>query len=105
MIVDVAFDDGSISICKLLEDMGNEYLVDEFICKRNGTCMFSGKPQTVSKESVCGYYDVTEIEYTGLYRKVSENAYEPIYDSDEDYEVSSESESESLSDISLEDEE
>jgi len=105
MIVDIAFEDGSISICKLLEDLGDEYLVDEFICKRDGTCRFSGKLQTVSKESVCGHYDVTEIEETGLYRKIGENDYEPIYDSDEDYEVSSESDSESLSDISLEDEE
>lgn len=105
MIIDVAFDDGSISMCKLLEDLGDTYLVDEFICKRDGTCRFSGKPQTVSKECVCGHYDVTEIEETGLYRKIGENDYEPIYDSDEDYEVSSESDSESLSDISLEDEE
>ena len=46
---------------------------------------------------------MTDVEDTGLYRKVAEGIYEPIYDSDEDYEMSTDEESDS--DISLDDEE
>jgi len=106
MIVDVSFEDGSISICKILEELNeNEYLVDEFICKRDGTCYFSGFTQSVPKECVSGYYDVVNIEDTGLYTKIGDNLYEPVDTSDEDYEESSEEESESESDISLDEEE
>ena len=104
-IVDVTFDDGSISICRILEDLNDdEYLIEEFICKRNGTCKYSGITQVVCKDSVCGYYDVENIEDTGLYRKISDNLYEVVDESDEDHEESSEEE-ESDSDISLDDEE
>ena len=104
MIVDVAFEDGSVSMCRVLQELNDyEYLIEEFVCLRNGTCKFSGETQTVSKDAVCGYYDVVNVEDTGLYRKVSEGIYEPIYDSDEDYEMSSDEESDS--DISLDDEE
>jgi hypothetical protein len=103
MIVDVAFEDGSVSMCRVLQELNDyEYLVEEFVCRRNGTCKFSGETQSISKDAVCGYYDVMNVEDTGLYRKVSEGVYEPIYDSDEDYEMSSDEESES--DISLDDE-
>ena len=104
MIVDVAFEDGSVSMCRVLQELNDyEYLVEEFVCRRNGTCKFSGETQTISKDAVCGYYDVMNVEDTGLYKKVSEGVYESIYDSDEDYEMSSDEESES--DISLDDEE
>lgn len=104
MIVDVAFEDGSVSMCRVLQELNDyEYLVEEFVCRRNGTCKFSGETQSISKDAVCGYYDVMNVEDTGLYKKVSEGVYEPIYDSDEDYEMSSDEESES--DISLDDEE
>src|SRR5210317_365552 len=104
MIVDVAFEDGSVSMCRVLQELNDyEYLVEEFVCRRNGTCKFSEETQTISKDAVCGYYDVMNVEDTGLYKKVAEGVYEPIYDSDEDYEMSSDEESES--DISLDDEE
>jgi hypothetical protein len=54
---------------------------------------------------VCGFYDVTKLEDTKLFRCISKNVYESIYDSDEDYEMSSEDESDSDSDISLDEEE
>jgi hypothetical protein len=104
MIVDVAFEDGSISLCRVVQEINDhEYLVEEFVCRRDGTCKFSGHTQAISKDAVCGYYDVTNVEDTGLYRKVADGIYEPIYDSDEDYEMSSDDESDS--DISLDDEE
>ena len=65
--------------------------------------MYKRQVQAISKDAVCGYYDVTDVEDTGLYRKVAEGIYEPIYDSDEDYEMSTDEESDS--DISLDDEE
>ena len=104
MIVDVAFEDGSVSLCRIEHELNaNEYLVREFVCHRDGTCKFNGETQPISKDSVCGYYDVTDVEDTGLYRKAAEGIYEPIYDSDEDYEMSTDEESDS--DVSLDDEE
>tara|TARA_B100001996_G_C18211373_1_gene420040 strand:+ start:135 stop:449 length:315 start_codon:yes stop_codon:yes gene_type:complete len=104
MIVDVAFEDGSVSLCRVLHSLNElEYLVEEFVCYRDGTCKFNGETQSISREAVCGYYDVTDVEDTGLYRKVTDGIYEPIYDSDEDYEMSSDEESDS--DISLDEEE
>lgn len=104
MIVDIEFEDGSISMCRVIEEVNEtDYLIEEFVCTRSGDCKFSGETQIVPKESICGYYDVTNVEDTGLYRKVSDNLYEIIDDSDEDYEVSSEEESDS--DVSLDDEE
>ena len=104
-IVDVQFEDGTVSICQILDQVGSEYIVSELICKRDGTCKFSANTCQIAKDTVCGFYDVTKLENTNLFRRVSENVYETIYDSDEDYEVSSEDETDSESDISLDDEE
>ena len=39
MIVDVAFEDGSVSLCRIEHELNAcEYLVREFVCHRNGTC-------------------------------------------------------------------
>ena len=104
MIVDVAFEDGSVSLCRIEHELNAcEYLVREFVCHRNGTCKFNGEVQAISKDAGCVYYDVSDVEDTGLYRKVADGIYEPIYDSDEDYEMSTDEESDS--DISLDDEE
>lgn len=105
MIVDIEFDDGSISMCRVLEELNDtEYLIEEFVCTRSGDCKFSGHTEIVSKDSICGYYDVSDVEDTGLYIKIGDNLYEPVDDSDEDYEISSDEE-ESDSDVSLDDEE
>ena len=93
-IVDVQFEDGTISICQIIQQTGDEYIVSELICKRDGMCAFS--------VNTCL---VTKLEDTKLFRRISKNVYESIYDSDEDYEMSSEDESDSDSDISLDEEE
>src|SRR6056300_1612611 len=88
MIVDVAFEDGSVSMCRVLQELNDyEYLVEEFVCRRNGTCKFSGETQSISKDAVCGYYDVMNIEDTGLYKKVSGGVYEPIYPHTASFEI------------------
>ena len=104
-IVDVQFEDGTISICQIIQQTGDEYIVSELICKRDGMCAFSNNICSVTKDVVCGFYDVTKLEDTKLFRRISKNIYESIYDSDEDYEMSSEDESDSDSDISLDEEE
>jgi hypothetical protein len=104
-IVDVQFEDGTISICRIIQQTGDEYIVSELICKRHGMCTFSNNTCSVTKDAVCGFYDVTKLEDTKLFRCISKNVYESIYDSDEDYEMSSEDESDSDSDISLDEEE
>lgn len=104
-IVDVQFEDGTISICQIIQQTVDEYIVSELICKRDGMCAFSVNTCSVTKDAVCGFYDVTKLEDTKLFRRISKNVYESIYDSDEDYEMSSEDESDSDSDISLDEEE
>ena len=38
MIVDIAFEDGSVSLCRIEHELNaSEYLVREFVCHRNGT--------------------------------------------------------------------
>jgi hypothetical protein len=104
-IVDVQFEDGTVSICQIIDQVGSDYIVSELICKRDGTCKFSDDTCPVAKDAVCGFYDVTKLEDTELFRRVSGNVYETIYDSDEDYEASTDEDIESESDISLDDDE
>lgn len=104
-IVDVNFDDGVVSICKIKEDTGDYYVINELIYMGNGLYTFKLQDDTILKSSVNGFYDVDDIELTGMYTRVSDNVYERVDESDEDYEVSSEDYSDTESDVSLEDEE
>ena len=66
-IVDVQFEDGTISICQIIQQTGDEYIVSELICKRDGMCTFSNNTCSVTKDAVCGFYDVTKLEDTKLF--------------------------------------
>ena len=96
MIVDVQIDDDTISIAKLVSPTSVRFLEE----KSKNFYMF-GEPEKIPQGSVCGYYDVEELEDTGLYTKTG-NGYEPM-DSDSEYEPS-ESSCESESDVSVIDE-
>lgn len=104
-LIDVNFDDGVVSICKVIKDMGEHYIVNELVYMGDGLYTFKSQEDTILKSSVNGFYDVDDIELTGMYVRVSDNVYERVDESDEDYEVSSEDYSDTESDISLEDEE
>lgn len=101
-IVDVEFEDGSVSMCKIIKETQTEYLISELEYVGNEKFKFSDITTLIPKEAVSGFYDVTSLDETGLYVKVSDDMYESVSDSDSDYEVSSEEESET--DISLCDE-
>ena len=101
-IVDVQFEDGTISICKIINESQIEYLISELQYIGNEKFKFSTETIWIPKEAVSGFYDVTSLDETGLYVKVSDDVYESVSESDSDYEVSSEEDSET--DISLCDE-
>ena len=93
-IVDVEYEDGDVDICWIIEDHITECVVEalEYDLSRN-MYTFCGMTTIISKESISGFYDVTELEDTGLYRLT-----------DSDYDYSSADEVSSESDISLCDE-
>ena len=104
-IVDVTFEDNLVSICQIIRETDDDYVVSELVYKSYGTYAFSNDYQTIPKNSVSGFYDTTSLEDTGLYSKIKDGLYEEVDSSDEDYEESSEDEYSSDSDISLDDEE
>jgi hypothetical protein len=104
-IVDVEFEDGSVCICQVKGETENGYLISELVYTGSGNYEFSTEFQIIEKESVSGFYDVTDLEDTGLYIRIRDGVYEQVDSSDEDYEASTEDEESSESDISLDDEE
>ena len=100
MIVDVQCEDDTVQIAKIQREEHDIYVVSFLKKKNNGLYNFSSNCEAVPKDSIAGFYDVTELQDTELYVKV-EGGYELIDDSeDEDfvYSESEESESESLVD-------
>lgn len=105
-IVDVEYEDGDVDICRIIEDHITECVVEalEYDLSRN-MYTFCGMTTIIPKESISGFYDVTELEDTGLYRLTDDGCYyERLDDSDSDYDFSSGDEVSSESDISLCDE-
>lgn len=102
-LVDVQFDDDITRICRIKGERDDEYVVSELVYKSCGVYDFSEEELLIPKDSVCGFYDTTELEDTGLFIKTPGGFYEPVDDSDYEYEMSSEEE-DSESDISLDDE-
>ncbi|AFC34929.1 hypothetical protein OtV6_021c [Ostreococcus tauri virus RT-2011] len=106
MIVDVKCEDDTIQIAKIIREDGDTYDVNFLEPKRQGVYDFSSNVETIPKDTVSGFYDVNNLEDTGLYYR-SGNGYELVDDSeDEDYTCSDSEESESdEDDESLVDEE
>lgn len=98
MIVDVVIEDGSISIADLITENTVRFLVET----KHNVFQFEDEIHTIPPESVCGYYDVDNLEDSGLFVK-TDAGYEPV-NSDDEYEPS-DSDEETDSDVSLEDEE
>ena len=103
MIVDIQFEDDTVQIARIIHEHSDMYAVN-FLEKENNVYNFSLDTELVPKDAISGFYDVENLEETGLYVKVP-SGYDLVDDSeDEDYVCSDEDESESESDISLEDE-
>jgi len=96
MIVDIQFEDETVQIARIIHEHGDMYAVN-FLEKENNVYNFSLETELVPKDAVSGFYDVENLEETGIYVKVS-GGYDLVDDSeDEDYVYSDESESDSES--------
>ena len=95
MIVDVTCEDDTIQIARIIHEHSDMYAINFLELKKPGVYDFSKDTELVPKDSVSGFYDVNNLEDTGLYYK-SGNGYELVDDSeDEDYTCSDSEESES----------
>uniref|UniRef100_A0AB38ZMF3 Uncharacterized protein n=1 Tax=Mantoniella tinhauana virus 1 TaxID=3111543 RepID=A0AB38ZMF3_9VIRU len=102
MIIDVECEDGTTQIARTVLENQDSYIVQFLEKNKYNFYDFIEESETIPKDSVSGYYDVDNLEDTNLYVKVP-NGYELIDDSeDEDYECTTDEETE---DESLVDEE
>ena len=105
-IIDVDFDDGFKSIAKIVKDGQSEYEVALLEYYGDGEWDFdTEEPILITKDSVSGFYDTTDLENTGLYEKLNNGMYVEVDESDFEYELASSEDDESESDVSLDDEE
>ena len=104
MIVDVKCDDDTTHIARVVGENENEYTVNFLERVHSSVFSFSQNVESVSKESISGFYDVENLEKTGLY-VYTQRGYEIIDDSeDEDFTCSGSETDESEDDVSLVDE-
>jgi hypothetical protein len=104
-IIDVEYEDGIISIAKIIKGHGSEYDIATLRYYGDDEWNFDMEElETISKDSVSGFYDTTKLENTGLYEKLINGMYVEVDESDFEYEVASSEDDESESDISLDDE-
>ena len=105
-IIDVDFEDGFKSIAKIIKDDQGEYEVALLEYYGDGEWDFdTEEPILITKDSVSGFYDTTDLENTGLYEKLKNGMYVEVDESDFEYELASSEDDESESDVSLDDEE
>ena len=105
-IIDVDFEDGFKSIAKIIKDGQSEYEVALLEYYGDGEWDFdTEEPILITKDSVSGFYDTTDLENTGLYEKLKNGMYVEVDESDFEYELDSSEDDESESDVSLDDEE
>ena len=101
-IIDVDFDDGFKSIAKIVKDSYSEYEVALLEYYGDGEWDFdTEEPILITKDSVSGFYDTTDLESTGLYEKLKNGMYTEVDESDFEYELASSEDDESESDVSL----
>ncbi len=104
MIVDVNCDDNTTQIARVVQESEHNYAVNFLERVHSSVFNFSQNVESVSKESVSSFYDVENLEKTGLYVH-TQRGYEIIDDSeDEDFTCSGSETDESEDDVSLVDE-
>ena len=105
MIIDVECENGTTQIARTVLENQDSYIVNFLEKNIQNFYDFIDAHEEISKESISGFYDVENLEETGLFVKVP-RGYELIDDSeDEDFEYSTSDEDESDDDVSLVDEE
>ena len=104
MIVDVKCDDDTTQIARVVQESEHNYAVNFLERVHSSVFNFSQNVESVSKESISGFYDVENLEKTGLY-VYTQRGYEISDDSeDEDFTCSGSETDESEDDVSLVDE-
>ena len=104
MIVDVKCDDDTTQIARVVQESEHNYAVNFLERVHSSVFNFSQNVESVSKESVSGFYDVDNLEKTGLYVH-TQRGYEIIDDSeDEEFTCRGSETDESEDDVSLVDE-
>lgn len=103
MLVDVLLSDNVISIARIVEDLGSTLRVQLLSKHHGGIHIFDEEVEDVPTESICGYYDTDDLENTGVFKR-TRFGYEEVSSSDSEYEPIDSDESESESDVSLDDE-
>ena len=83
MIVDVRCDDDTTQIARIVQESEHNYAVNFLERVHSSVFNFSQNVESVSKESVSGFYDVENLEKTGLYVH-TQRGYEIIDDSEDD---------------------
>lgn len=104
MLVDVLLTSDIVSVARVVEDRGQTLKVKLLSRHHDGLYIFDEEIEEVPVESICGYYDTDDLEATGAFKR-TRFGYEEISSSDSEYEPSVSDESESESDVSLDDEE
>lgn len=105
MIVDIKCDDDTTQIARIVQESWDAFSINFLERIHSDVYNFSKTIETVSKDSIAGFYDVEELDKTGLYVKTP-RGYEIIDDSeDEDFTCSESDEVETEDDVSLVDEE
>ena len=104
MIVDVRCEDDTVQIARIVHEHAGMQAVNFLEEKKRGVYDFSSVTELVCKEAISGFYDVDNLEKTGLYVH-TQRGYEIIDDSeDEDFTCSGSETDESEDDVSLVDE-
>lgn len=104
MIVDVQCDDHSVQIAQLLNDLGDSCEVKFLERIHSSVFNFSDRVEMIERGSISGFYDVDNLEDTGIYVH-TQRGYELIDDSEDEDFTCSDVESEESDDVSLIDEE
>ena len=104
MIVDVQCDDHSIQIAKIVKYSGDSCEVKFLERIHSSVFKFSDHVEMIERDSICGFYDVDNLEDTGIYVH-TQRGYELIDDSEDEDFTCSDVESEESDDVSLIDEE
>ena len=83
MIVDVQCDDHSIQIAKIVKDSGDLCSVKFLERIHSSVFNFSDRVEMIERDSISGFYDVENLEDTGIYVH-TQRGYELIDDSEDE---------------------
>lgn len=100
-LVDIEYECGLVEVAKILEDTPEHFVVTHLVQTVDGRYRFSRGSYPVPKESVAGFYDATDLEETGLYRKIDDVFYEAVTATDSDYEYWSEDDTDTDTDTDV----